>query len=324
MTLALLGISFLTPFAALVALAAAIPLAALIVVERRSKHVRAVLGVGSPGRQALLPAIVALALLPVLVGVAAAQPVVVRRQVVQERGDAQAFFVFDTSRSMLASSGPGLPNRLARAKKLARRLRASLGNVPVGIASMTDRTLPDLMPTTDPSLFARTLTQSVGIDEPPPSQPYGTGRATNFSALVPLVTSHFYGPGVKHRLLVVFTDGEAQPGTELLGLGIQHQIAPVFVHVWQPGEQIFHHGRPVPSYRADPRSEEALEAAAKATGGSVVEENQLGTLRHDVRSIVGHGYTTGRTSAYARVALAPWFALAGILPLAFLLYRRNL
>ena len=26
---------------------------------------------------------------------------------------------------------------------------------------------------------------------------------------------------------------------------------------------------------------------------------------------------------YARVALAPWFVLAGIIPLAFLLYRRN-
>jgi hypothetical protein len=27
---------------------------------------------------------------------------------------------------------------------------------------------------------------------------------------------------------------------------------------------------------------------------------------------------------YARVALAPWFVLAGVIPLGFLLYRRNL
>jgi hypothetical protein len=26
---------------------------------------------------------------------------------------------------------------------------------------------------------------------------------------------------------------------------------------------------------------------------------------------------------YARVALAPWFVLAGVVPLGFLLYRRN-
>jgi len=325
MTLALFGVSFLTPFAAFFALAAAIPLAAVLVVERRSRHVRAILGVGGPGRRAVVPVVVALVLLPVLVGVAAAQPVVVRRQLVQEREDAQAFFVFDTSRSMLASAGPGLPNRLARAKRIARQLHAVLGDVPVGIASMTDRALPDMMPTTDPALFERTLTQSVGIDEPPPSQPYGRERATNLAALVPLVTSHFYEPTATHRLLVVFTDGEVQPGTELLGLGIARKLTPVFVHVWAADERIYHDGRPDPLYEPDPRSAELLEDAARATGGFVFDEHQLGRLKTRARQILGHGSTTtGRTSAYARVALAPWFALAGVLPLAFLLYRRNL
>jgi len=325
MPLALFGVSFLTPLGALFALAAAVPLVALLVTERRSGYVRSVLGVGNPGRRALLPVVGALVLLPVLVGVAAAQPVVVRRQLVHERGNAQAFFVFDTSRSMLASAGPGLPNRLARSKQLARKLRAALGNVPVGIASMTDRTLPDLMPTTDPALFTRTLVQSVGYDEPPPSQPYGRGRATAFAALVPLVTSHFYSPESTHRLLVVFTDGEAQPGTELLGLGIQHKIAPVFVHVWAAGERIYGRGgRPDPFYTTDPRSILDLDAAARVTGGSVYDEHQLGRIEAQARKIVGNGPTTAQISAYARVPLGRWFALGGILPLAFLLWRRNL
>ena len=54
----------------------------------------------------------ALFLLPGLVAVAAAQPVVVRQQLVRERGDAQAFFVIDTSLSMEASGGPAQPTRL--------------------------------------------------------------------------------------------------------------------------------------------------------------------------------------------------------------------
>lgn len=325
MTLALFGVSFLTPFGALFAFAAAIPLAAVLLVERRSRQVRAILGVGGPGRRAIVPVVVALALLPVLVGVAAAQPVVVRRQFVQERGDAQAFFVFDTSRSMLASAGPGLPNRLARAKRIARQLHAALGDVPVGIASMTDRALPDVMPTTDPALFARTLTQSVGIDEPPPSQPYGRGRATSLTALVPLVTSHFYEPTATHRLLVVFTDGEVQPGTELLGVGVARKLKPLFVHVWAADERIYHDGRPDPLYEPDPRSTELLQDAARASGGFVFDEQQLGRLKAQARQIVGHGATTTEhTSAYARVALAPWLVLAGVLPLAFLIYRRNL
>ena len=33
--------------------------------------------------------------------------------------------------------------------------------------------------------------------------------------------------------------------------------------------------------------------------------------------------TQKQVDAYARVPLAPWFVLAGILPLAFLLWRRN-
>jgi len=324
MILALFGVSFLTPEGALFALAAVVPLAALLAVERRSERVRALLGVAGPGRRALAPVVVALALLPVLVGVAAAQPVVVRRHSVHERGDAQAFFVFDTSRSMRASLGPGRPNRLTRAKRLARVLRRSLGDVPVGIATITDRTLPDLMPTTDPALFSRTLTQSVGIDEPPPSQPYGRNRAFSFASLVPLVSSHFYSTGVKKRLLVVFTDGEAQPGTELFGLGFQREINPIFVHVWQPTEAIYTHGKPDPFYAPDARSNASLEDAANVTGGYVFDENQIGALKSRAHKIVGSGPTTASTSAYARIALAPWFVLGGVLPLAFLLYRRNL
>ncbi len=186
----------------------------------------------------MIPVAIALTVLTSLVAVAAAQPVVVRQKLVNERADAQAFFVFDTSTSMRASGGPGKPSRLVRAKQIALRLRSRLPDVPVGIISMTDRSLPNLMPSTDLALFKRTLLQSVAVDHPPPSLLY-RGRATSFQALVPLVESHFFSQGVQRRLLVVFTDGEATKISPYLSITLHRRVTPVFVHVWAPGERIY-------------------------------------------------------------------------------------
>jgi hypothetical protein len=323
MPLALFGVSFLSPGDAVFVLAAAVPVAAYLATERRAGRVRAALRLRGPGRRALAPVLAALVVLPALVAVAAAQPVVVRRQTIHERGDAQAFFIVDTSLSMDASAGPGQPTRLARAKRLALQLQARLADVPVGLAGMTDRVLPYVMPTTDPALFRQTLAQSAGINEPLPSQDYGRQRATNLQALVPVLNANFFSSATKRKLVVVFTDGEAPPDLQLLGLGVEHRLAPVFVHVSAPGERIYHHGRPDPNYTTDPTSGHILARAAALTGGSVYGENQLGQIASTARRIVGRGPETGHVSAYARIALAPWVALAGVFPLGFLLYRRN-
>ena len=318
------GISFLTPVDALFAVAAVLPLAAFLAVERRSGRIRQLLSLPSPRRSAVLPVAIAIILLTSLVAVAAAQPVVVRQQLVSERADAQAFFLFDTSSSMLASSGPGKPNRLTRAKRLALRLRAHLLDVPVGIASMTDRSLPNLMPTTDSALFTRTLMESVGVNRPPPTQVYH-GRATTFQALIPLVESHFYAQGVQRRLLVVFTDGESARISPYLDLTLHRRVTPVFVHVWAPGERIYGpDGRPDPKYFSDPTSAGSLDRLAVLTGDRhSFSEQDSGTVASVAREAVGFAGTRTHIDAYARVALAPWFILAGIVPLAFLLWRRN-
>ncbi|HEX3056110.1 MAG TPA: VWA domain-containing protein [Gaiellaceae bacterium] len=323
MILGLLGISFLTPVDAVFAVAAAVPLAALLATERRSERVRAALRLRRPGRRAFAPVAGALFLLPALVAVAAAQPVVVRQQLVRERGDAQAFIVIDTSESMKAAAGRGKPTRLARAKRLALRLQTALGDVPVGLATMTDRVLPDVMPTTDPTLFHRALVQSVGIDEPPPTQAYGHTRATDLQALVPVISSHFFSDTVKHRLLVVFTDGEASRDLDLYALGIGQSLEPVFVHVWAPGEHIYRRGRVDPFYVADPTSGALLTRAAGLAGGTAIGEHDFHALLEVARRRLGHGTDVAHVNAYARISLAPWFALGGILPLGFLFYRRN-
>jgi hypothetical protein len=161
--------SFLTPVGALFALAAIVPLAALVITERRADAVRRTLRVAGPARRALVPVGIALVLLPALVAVAAAQPVVVRQRNVSQRADVQAFALFDTSLSMQAAAGPGRPTRLGRAKRLAMRLEHAFPDVPFGVISMTDRSLPNLLPTVDRTAFDRTVEQSVAVDRPPPS-----------------------------------------------------------------------------------------------------------------------------------------------------------
>lgn len=319
-----MGFTFLTPIDALFALAAAVPLAALWLAHTRMESVRHVFSLQSPRRRELVAVIVALALLPVLMGVAAAQPVVVRHQELGQRLDVQVYLVFDTSTSMSARTGPQGLTRLERAKQEAEEVIPKLGDIPVGVASMTDRVLPYLMPTPNHLLIRRTLAQSVGIDLPPPSQVY-TGRATTFSALYPVPYSNFYSPGVRHRILVVFTDGEAAHisavGYELARAMTVH---PLFVHVWAPTERIYVHGRVDPNYRPDPTSARALSRFATAAHGRVFAENDLDTLAQTIRAEAGSTPVTTDVLGYARVALAPWFVLAGIIPLAFLLYRRNL
>ena len=266
--------------------------------------------------------VAALVGLSALVAVAAAQPVVVRERMVSERADAQAFVLFDTSTSMRASAGPGKPSRLQRAKRLAIRLQHALSDVPFGIAAMTDRSLPLLMPTTDRTLFERTVRQSLAVNQPPPSQLY-KDRATTFDALIPLVGSHFYTDGVQRRLLIVYTDGESAKISSLFKLTLQRRVTPVFVHVWEPEERIYNNGKADPRYIADPSSAAALETVARITAARTFPEGDTGAVARAARDAVGFAGTRTRIDAYARVALAPWFVLGGVVPLGFLLWRRN-
>jgi hypothetical protein len=316
------GVTFLTPLDGLFVLAAIVPLAALLRTEQRATRIRRLLHLDTPGRRALLPVALSLIALPALVAVAAAQPVVVRQELLNERADAQGYVLFDTSLSMRATAAPDAPTRLERAKRLAVKLQEALPDLPLGVASMTDRSLPNLLPTTDSTLFDRTVAQSVQIDSPPPSQLY-PDRATTFDALIPIVESHFYSSNVQRRLLVVLTDGEATKISALLKLSIQRRVTPVFVHVWAPGERIFRRGKPVPNYSADPTSTAALNEVAQITNGRVFDEDQLHKIVGAARDAVGQAGSEAVVSTYARVALAPWFVLGGVAPLGFLLWRRN-
>src|SRR2546423_621322 len=144
-----MSISFLTPRAALVGLAVVLPLAAFVIVELRSGRLRGELRLQAKRRVSHLPIVLSIVVFAALIAAASAQPVVERTATRYARTDAEAFILVDTSRSMLATEGPGKRTRFERAREAARELRAAIPEVPVGLASMTDRVLPHVFPTTD-------------------------------------------------------------------------------------------------------------------------------------------------------------------------------
>lgn len=316
---------FLTPAGAALAAGALLPLAALALYERRARRARRSLGVAAPPYRSYVSTAVALALVPVLLGVALAQPVVQSTRTVRERTDAQVFYVFDTSESMRASSGPHRETRIARALGLASRMHLALRDVPSGIATMTDRVLPNVFPTGSEQLFTAALADTVGIDRPPPK---GLNDiATTFASLDTFAGTNFFSPGITNRLVVLFTDGESAP----YFAGDLHEAlrpAPhtrfVIVRVGRPDDRIFLGGKVDRAYRPDPAAGQGTKALASVVGGRAYSEGDLQGAIGAARGFLGRGPLQGVGEGLHVIALARWLVLASLLPLGFLLWRRNI
>ncbi len=320
------SISFLSPEGLLVALLAAVPLAAAVLVGRRAEIVRRILGLDTDRGLVRLQVAASFALVGVLVGLACAQPVFTRERTFRVRSDAEAFVVLDVSRSMLAAEEDGAPTRLLRARRAAARLRGDLADVPVGLASLSDRVLPHVFPTIDGEAFVEALSRSVGVGRPGPQRV--AVLATAFDVLGGMATLNFYGEGVGRRLAIVLTDGETLPVDEEGLEGTLAGAAPVeflFVRVWGPEERIFGPGGLVEdAYRPDPAAGPRFERFASAFGAELYEEDELGAVSRRAREIVGEGPTRQEGRVVQRVPLAPYAALGAILPLVLVLVRRNL
>src|SRR5687768_13213355 len=108
------------------------PLAVFVGRRRRVGQVRAALGLKDGAGRSWLVLAICLTAVPVLVGVAAAQPVITSARTVPQRSDVEVFVVVDTSRSMLASAGSGEPTRFDRARDDVIALQDQLREVPLG------------------------------------------------------------------------------------------------------------------------------------------------------------------------------------------------
>jgi hypothetical protein len=315
--------SFLSPLAALVAVAVVLPLVAYALLELRSRRVSQRIGLEPPPLRSRLGVPGAIAVVAAFLGIAAAQPVVTGTQTHTGRFDAQVFVLFDVSRSMLARTHAGGPTRLQRAKQLALDLRHGISDIPVGIASLTDRALPHLFPTLDPQIFESTLRDAIGIQRPPPSG--SEDLATDFSTLGDLGTNNYYAANAKKRLLVVFSDGESKyfDDVQMKKDFEKGGVRVFFVHMWHPDEKIYLGGNVDPGDRPDPQSVQEARRMAADGDGEVVPEN-AGRLISEAKAYLGSGKQTKVSEQRTRTSLGPYVALAALLPLGFVLLRRNL
>ena len=318
----LAALTLLTPLGALAGLAAALPLVALAIAVRRGAQVRTTLGLRAPRTGTDLVALASLVGVFVLVSLAATQPALSHDERRHVRKDAQALFVLDISRSMSASARYGAPTRLERATALAAKLRAGIPDVEAGVATLTDRVLPDLLPVADIGSFDATLQRSVGIEQPPPQAV--NVRATTFDAVTAIPASNVFAPEATRRVVVLLTDGETRPfDAGALG-GAFEKTALVVVGVRRDGEAVYvGAGRPEAGYGPDPSASASLGALAAATGGRAYGESDGGAVEARLSALLGKGPTKAVVGRARReTTLAPYVAVAALLPLALLARRR--
>ena len=239
------------------------------------------------------------------------------------RTDAEAIFALDISRSMLAAASPAGPTRLDRAKAAAKTIRAAIPDVPAGIATFTDRALPNLFPTSDEGVFSATIDRSVGVDRPPP-----VGNAltvTTFDALAAL--RGYFTPGRRHRLLVILSDGESRDFSASLlqaTLGRAPGLRTVLVRLASAKERVFgREGLPEADYRPESTAE-TIRRFVQATKGRVFDGGRLRQAEAAVKEGVERGPRVQIGMASTPTQLAPVFVLAAFIPLGFLLWQRNL
>lgn len=318
-------LTFLTPQAAASGALALAPLVAAGLLARRSARVRARLGLDAPLRRSTVPPLLSLAALGLLLGLAAAQPVLSSTTSRATRTDAEALFVIDASRSMLAAPDRGEPTRFARARDLAAKLRDAIPTVPAGIATLTDRVVPHVLPTADPAVFRSVLERAIAVDRPPPATV--ADRITTFDPLHDLGSTNVFRAAAKRRLIVLLTDGEArEPDVANIRRGIPPESGYrlLLVRVWRSDERIYRRGGDVEfGYTPDPAGAEVLARIGGSLNAPVFEEGGAEQAADQLRRLAGAGRTAVRTQQERRRTLAPWLVAAALLPLAVVLVSRN-
>lgn len=334
-------ITFLTPLGVFVALAVLFPLFMLYRGWRKNRSIAKQLELSTPSarlwflglvlqirpKQSRAPFWVTrgaiLISVGALVGLAGAQPAVRFSQSTRVCSGAEVIMVFDTSRSMIASTSFEAQTRLTRAKVFAKQLRSSIDCVPTGIASLTDRVLPHLFPTTDIQAFSSVVDDVIAIEHPPPAG-YADRRSTNLEALSDIVDKDFFTPGMKKKkLVVVLTDGESDSynAAQLSGYFRQAKIELVFIHVWGPHERVFTpEGKPE-IYRSDPLAVARMEAFTRVMKSPFIPENQGIRAAQEVRHALGELQSAQKETKPREVLLAPYLIALAILVSALLLSR---
>jgi hypothetical protein len=312
------SLTFLTPIAGLLAVLVLVPLTAFLLASTRVRRARTILALAAPAPASQRWRLVALASVPLLLALALMQPALRQESSRSVRVDAAVFVVVDTSSSMSAAAGPSAPSRLAQAKRVALDVGSRLGDIPVGVATFTDRILPNLFPSGDRAAFDSTI-RSLAIASPPPRE---TSRvATSFAALGALARGDYFSSTEKHRAVLLISDGESRPfdaSSLARTLAAGSPIHVVVVRVGSGGDRFYANGRPAGRYRADPAgARQAISQLVASTGGRSFSSATSGAATA-LRSTLGSGPTRTTTSETTSRSLAPLIVLIGLIPLLFI------
>ena len=312
-----MSLHFATPAAALAAFAGLVPLTVAIMRSRRAARIRRELGLADPAAATRWARPVALAIAFALLGVAAAQPSLVREQKRLVRTDVQMLVVLDTSRSMLASRGPASPPRYRRAASFARVLQASVPELPAGVASLNNRLLPYLFPTSDPDVFDVVVRQAYGIQQPPPADDPDP-LATDFGELGAVTTQRFFAPDARRHLLVVLSDAETRAfdARRMLSELRKTGTTPVVVRFWQPGEAIYRAGRLEGSYHSTQADE---LTRLRAAGWAAYPEDRAAAAVRRIEALAGSGPHAWQGYRRDETSIAAAFVLAALAPILLVL-----
>jgi hypothetical protein len=338
------SITFVTPLASLVGLAAALPLVAYTLSSRRSSRARVLLGLAPASSDRALVA--ALVSVPLLLGIAAAGPALRTHSGRRIRTDAQAIFILDTSRSMAAAESFRAPTRLEQAQAAAIRLRDdAIPDVASGAASLTTELLPHLLPSPDLDAFDSTVRSAMGVEKPPPPFLLFGVKGTSFGPLFQLRGQGFFNPTTTHRLAILLTDGESgaidaptigkaltlpegyPPPSLFRGLPSKKPEPPVslfIIRVGSKADRIYNaNGTIEKDYRPDPTAADTVDTLAAAAHGRAFTTRQLGEAGATLRQALGSGGRRVEGIKTNTFNLAPFFALAALISLGLVIWQRN-
>ena len=150
-------------------------------------------------------------------------------------------------------------------------------------------------------------------------------RATTFAALDTFAGDNFFSRGIKHRVVVLLTDGETAPyfGGDLReSLRLPPRAKFVIVRMGGQGERIWVNGRLDPAYRPDSNGHTRPRAWRRSRRALIPGRPGRSGDRCG-QAIPGNRPARGVGRGLRAIALAPWLALASLLPLLFLLWTRN-
>jgi hypothetical protein len=316
-------LAFITPLAALCGLVVLVPLAAAVVRERRAALVRRTIGLEPPARWSQLGRVAALLVAFGLLALAAAQPTLRSVTSSRVRTDAQVFVAFDTTGSMAAAEGRDAPTRFERAADFALRLRSGFPDVPVGVASLTNRPLPHLFPTSDTDAFVATVGAAVGVNRPPPG-PDEFRRSTSFEPIKGFADENFFSPDSVERLVILLSDAESYgfaPRTLAAELE-QGGVLLIVVRFWSATERIWlPSGGSDPGYETNPVAQVPVEELASLTaGGRVYDEHELSEVLAVSRGYLGEGPLAEFTGVGRAKPIGLYLVTGAVLPLVFLLW----